>query len=164
MSGLWTVFCKRPCCSLLSPQPQAPPGPGQCSVNAGPLHPQMFAGQIGKGKIQQRGSRGGEFVCPEAGLGGQTLFSLPCRSEHELADSRTPGQEEGPALPCPLPSRGSIRTLLQSKPSSQACGFREGRKKSLCLTPASSSGLTGLGGAWVSLVVKTASLVLLRWG
>lgn len=104
-------------------------------------------------------------MCPEAGLGGQTLLSLPGRSEHELADSRTPGQGEGPALPCPLPSSGPIRTLLlQSKPFSRACGFREGRKKSLCLTPASGSGLTGLGGAWVSLVVKTASLVLLRWG
>ena len=30
-------------------------------------------------------------MCPEAWLGGQTLPSLPCRSEHELADSRTPG-------------------------------------------------------------------------
>lgn len=68
-------------------------------------------------------------MCPEAGLGGQTLLSLPCWSEHELADSRTPGEEGGPALPCPLPSSGPIRTLLQSKPSSQACGFREGRKK-----------------------------------
>jgi len=80
------------------------------------------------------------------------------------------GQEEGPALPCPLPGSGPIRRLfLQSKPSSQACGFREGGKKkktkhNFSLAPASGSGLTVLGGAWASLAVKTAPLVLLRWG
>lgn len=43
-------------------------------------------------------------------------------------------------------------------------GREEKKKNNFSLAPASGSGLTVLGGAWASLVVKTAPLVLLRWG
>lgn len=48
-------------------------------------------------------------------------------------------------------------------PPHRPVGSGEKQTSKLCLAPASGSGLTGLGWAWASLVVKTAPLVLLRW-
>ena len=113
-------------------------------------------------------------MCPEAWLGGQTLPSLPCQSEHELADSRTPGctrltapRTGGRASPpVPSPWQWTHQEAFSAEQALLTGLWVQGGKKKQALSGSSFRFRVNWSG-WslgIPSELKTAPLGLLRWG